>query len=314
MNRMRRILIAALALALVAIVPPAARAAGKPVAVVTTTEDLAAIVREVGGGRVIVQSLCRGYQDPHFVDAKPSFMVQLKKADLFVQIGRDLEVGWAPGLLNGARNARILPGAPGFVDASAQVTILEIPTSVSRTEGDVHPFGNPHYWLDPANGAGMARAIRDGLKRVSPADGAAFDQGCADFERRLAAALPRWKAQAQAAGLRGAKVVTYHRSWPYFARAFGCSVVNYVEARPGIPPSPNHVQGLVAQMKRDGVRLLIMEDFFDARLPQKIARDTGAALVVLPTSVGGEPAIRTYFDLFDRQLALIAQAMKGGAR
>lgn len=292
----------------------AAEAANKPLQVVTTTEDLAAIAREVGGSRVAVAAICRGYQDPHFVDAKPSYMVQLKKADLFVAVGRDLEVGWAPGLLNGARNSRILPGAPGFVDASSQVQVIEIPSSVSRSQGDVHPFGNPHYWLDPTNGIGIARAIRDGLSRVSPADAVLFSQRCADFETRLAAAAPRWKAQAKAIGLTGIKVVTYHRSWSYFARAFGFEVVNYVEPRPGIPPSPNHVQDLVGQMKQGGVRLLIMEDFFDARLPQKIAKDTGTPLVVLPTSVGAENDIKTYFDLFDRQLALIAQGLKGGPR
>ena len=289
-------------------------AAARPLQVVTTTEDLAAITREVGGDRVHVTAICRGYQDPHFVDAKPSFMVLLKKADLFVEVGRDLEVGWAPGLLNGARNRRILPGAPGLVDASRDVAVIEVPSTVSRAQGDVHPYGNPHYWLDPANGAPMARAIRDGLIRVSPADAGLFQQRCADFERRLGEATRRWKAAARANGLAGSKVVTYHRSWSYFARAFGLEVVNVVEPRPGIPPSPNHLADLSAQMKRGGVRLLIMEDFFDPRLPQKISKDTRVPLVTLPTSVGAEPTIRTYFDLFDHQLALLGKALKGGAR
>lgn len=285
-------------------------AAGKPITVITTTEDLAAITREVGGERVKVTSLARGYQDPHFVDAKPSYMVSLKHSDLFVEVGRDLEVGWAPGLLNGARNSKILPGASGFVDASAQVKVLEIPASVSRAQGDVHPFGNPHYWLDPANGAGVARAIRDGLKRASPADAALFDQRCADFEKRLAVAVTRWKQQAQTLGLTGMKVVTYHRSWTYFASAFGLDVVDFVEPRPGIPPSPNHVQELVGVMKAQGVKLLIMEAFFDPRLPQKIAKDTGVPLAVLPTSVGAEDSIHSYFDLFDHLFAELGKALK----
>jgi len=288
-----------------------AQAETRALRVVTTTEDLAAIAREIGGSRVTVESICRGYQDPHFVDAKPSFMVTLKRADLFVEVGRDLEVGWAPGLLNGARNPRILPGAAGFVDASAQVEILEIPASVSRAHGDVHPFGNPHYWLDPVNGAGIARAIRDGLARVAPADAALFRERCADFEKRLAEAVPRLEARAREIGITGARVVTYHRSWSYFARAFGFEVVNFVEPRPGIPPSPNHVADLTTQMKQGRVKLLIMEDFFDPRLPQKIARDTGVPLVILPTSVGAEDGIRSYFDLFDHQLTRIAQALKG---
>ncbi|MEK7329496.1 MAG: metal ABC transporter substrate-binding protein [Candidatus Eisenbacteria bacterium] len=291
-----------------------AHAESKPLQVVTTTEDLAAIAREVGGDRVRVAALCRGYQDPHFVDAKPSYMVQLKNAALFVEVGRDLEVGWAPGLLNGARNPRILPGAPGFVDASSQVQVIEVPASVSRAQGDVHPFGNPHYWLDPANGTPIARAIRDGLIRVSPGDAALFAQRCADFEKRLAEATERWRSTAQSLGLAGTKVVTYHRSWSYFARALGLEVVDFVEPRPGIPPSPNHVQDLVTRMKQGDVKLLIMEDFFDPRLPQKIARDTGVPLVVLPTSVGADETSKTYFDLFDRLFAGIAQALKTGGK
>jgi len=296
-----------------ALVAPA-RSDPKPLSVITTTEDLAAIAREVGGERVRAIALCRGYQDPHFVDAKPSYMVQLRNAALFVQVGRDLEIGWAPGLLNGARNPRILPGAPGFVDASAQVQVIEIPQTVSRSQGDVHPYGNPHYWLDPANGAPIARAIRDGLVRVSPADAALFERRCAEFESRLGAAVARWKAEARSLGLAGRKVVTYHRSWSYFARAFDLEVVDFVEPRPGIPPSPNHVQDLVARMKRGDVALLVMEDFFDPRLPRRISEQTGVPLVILPTSVADEPAIRTYFDLFDRLFAAIGPALEGGTR
>ena len=291
-----------------ALVAPA-RSDLKPLSVITTTEDLAAIAREVGGERVRAIALCRGYQDPHFVDAKPSYMVQLRNAALFVQIGRELEVGWAPGLLNGARNPRILPGAPGFVDASAEVQVLEVPGTVSRAHGDVHPYGNPHYWLDPANGAPIARAIRDGLTRVSPGDAALFARRCADFELRLGAAVARWKSEARAVGLAGRKVVTYHRSWSYFARAFDLDVVDFVEPRPGIPPSPNHLQQLVTRMKQGDVALLIMEDFFDPRLPRRIASQTGVPLVILPTSVADEPAIRTYFDLFDRLFADIGRAL-----
>ena len=292
----------------------AATAFAAPLRVVTTTEDLAAIAREVGGERVVVQALARGYQDPHFVDAKPSYMVALRKADLFVQIGRELEVGWAPGLLNGARNRKILPGAPGFVDASARVEILEIPASASRAQGDVHPFGNPHYWLDPANGGPIARAIRDGLVRVAPADRAAFDARLAGFERRVADETTRLKARARALGVPGMRVVTYHRSWSYWARAFGCEVVDFVEPRPGIPPSPGHVASLAARLKQGDVRLILMEDFFDPRLPRKISADTGVPLAILPTSVGDVPAIRTYFDLFDHQLAAVEQALRGAKR
>ena len=305
---LRRLAALACALLPLAMTVPAL-AAPKTLTVVTTTEDLAAIAREVGGDLVSVASLSRGYQDPHFVDAKPSYMVQIRKADLFVEVGRELEVGWAPSLLNGARNAKVLPGAPGHVDASSQVQVIEIPSSVSRAQGDVHPYGNPHYWMDPSNGAGIAHAIRDGLKRVDPAHAALYDQRTADFDKRLGAAVAKWKQRAGALGLDGMKVVTYHRSWSYFAKAFGLEVIDYVEPRPGIPPSPNHVTELMGTIKSQGVKLLIMEPFFDPRLPQKIAKDAGIPLVVLPTSVGAEPPIKTYFDLFDRILTDLAQAL-----
>jgi zinc/manganese transport system substrate-binding protein len=233
---------------------------------------------------------------------------------VFVQVGRDLEAGWAPGLLAGARNPRILMGAPGYVDASAQVQILEIPALVSRAQGDVHPYGNPHYWLDPMNAIPIARAIRDGLKRVAPAEGGAFDRRCEDFERRAAEAAARWKARARQLGLSGTRFVTYHRSWSYFARAFDVEVVDYVEPRPGIPPSPGHVAQLTARMKQGDVKLLVMEEFFDPRLPQKISRDTGVPLAILPASVGADDTMRTWFDLFDHQLERIASALARGGR
>jgi zinc/manganese transport system substrate-binding protein len=292
---------------------PAARAGGKPLQVVTTTEDLASIAREVGGDRVQVASLSHGYQDPHFVDAKPSYMVTLSHADLFVEVGRELEVGWAPGLVNGSRNPRILPGAPGHVDASSEVQVIEVPAQVSRAQGDVHPFGNPHYWLDPANAAPVAHAIRDGLIRISPGDAELFNARTADFEKRLAAAIERWNAQAKTLGLEGMKVVTYHRSWSYFAKAYGLVVVDYIEPRPGIPPSPNHLQDLITEMKSNAVRVLIMEPYFDTRIAEKVCRDTHVPLAVLPSSVGGEDGVKTYFDLFDRMFADLAKAMKAGS-
>jgi zinc/manganese transport system substrate-binding protein len=199
------------------------------------------------------------------------------------------------------------------VDASGRIEILEIPAAASRAQGDVHPLGNPHYWLDPANGVAIARAIRDGLARVAPADRAAFDARLAAFERRAADETARLKTRARALGVPGMKVVTYHRSWSYWARAFGCEVVDFVEPRPGIPPSPGHVAALAARLKRGDVRLILMEDFFDPRLPRKISADTGVPLAILPTSVAGVPAIRTYFDLFDHQFAAIEQAL-GGAK
>ena len=288
-----------------------ASAATKPLLVVTTTQDLASIAAEIAGDRARVESLTKGYQDPHFVDAKPSLLVKLRKADLFVEVGRDLEVGWVPGLLQSARNSRIQAGGPGFVDASAGVAILEQGAKVGREQGDVHPLGNPHHWLNPANGLVIAANIRDGLARVAPADKATFDARYADFERRLRDRIARWKKDAADMGLTGIKVVTYHRSWPYFADAFGLKVVDYVEPRPGVPPAPRHIQELTAQMKSERIPLLIVEPYFDPKLPARIAQNSGAALLILPPSVGASPEAKDYFSLFDVQLAAIRKALAG---
>ena len=285
--------------------------AGGKLAVVTTTQDLASIAAAIGGDRVSVESLSRGYQDPHFVDAKPSYLLKLRKADLLIEVGRDLEVGWMPGLINNARNKKIQPGAPGFLDASTNVNILEVGARVGREQGDVHPLGNPHYWLNPENGLVVAANIRDALSRLSPADAPGFQQRYAAFETRLKAKIDEWKKTAAGLGLNGMKVVTYHRSWPYFADAFGLDVIDYVEPRPGVPPAPRHVQELVAAMKTQKAGLLIVEPYFDPKLPQQIARNAGVPMVVLPPSVGAVPAAGDFFTLFDAQFDLIRKALGG---
>ena len=290
---------------------PGDASAAKQLLAVTTTQDLGAIATEIAGDRARGETLSKGYQDPHFVDAKPSLLVKLRKADLFVEVGRDLEVGWIPGLLQSARNPRIQSGGPGFVDASTGIAILEQGAKVGREEGDAHPLGNPHHWLDPKNGLVIAANIRDGLARVAPADKAYFDTRYADFERRLRERMAGWKKDAESMGLTGLKVVTYHRSWPYFADAFGLQVVNYVEPRPGVPPAPRHIQELTEQMKSEKIPLLIVEPYFDPKLPARVAQNSGAALVILPPSVGATPEAKDYFSLFDAQLAAIRKALAG---
>lgn len=284
--------------------------AAKKLAVITTTQDLASIAAEVGGDRVQVETLAKGYQDPHFVDAKPSYLLRLRKADLFVEVGRDLEIGWVPGLLQNARNSRILPSGSGFVDASIGVEVLEQGARVGREQGDVHPHGNPHYWLDPSNGLIIAANIRDGLARISPENRAYFESRCADFERRLRERIAAWRGEAESMKLTGSKLVTYHRSWSYFAKAFGCEVVGNVEPRPGVPPAPRHIQDLTGEMKARKVPLLIVEPYFDPKLPGRIARSSGAVLVVLPPSVGAAPEATDYFRLFDAQLMMIRKALE----
>src|SRR5882724_4103862 len=226
--------------------PVAARAQGK-LNIITTTEDLASIAREVGGDHVTVEAMARGYQDPHYVEAKPSFILKLHSADLLVAVGREMEIGWLPPLITQARNAKIQPGADGYLDASLNAKILEIPTGqITRAMGDVHPLGNPHFWLDPDNGKRIAKAVQKKLATMDTANAAAYAQREEDFERRVSAADKGW--QAQMAPYKGAKVVTYHRSWPNFADHFGLDVMGYVEPKPGIPPSPSHTLELIKAM------------------------------------------------------------------
>jgi ABC-type Zn uptake system ZnuABC Zn-binding protein ZnuA len=278
--------------------------AAAPPGVVTTTEDLASLVREVGGDRVRVEALARGYQDPHFVEPKPSFILKLHDADLLVVVGRELEIGWLPPLLTQSRNAKIQPGAAGYLDASAGVRILDIPTGqITRAMGDVHPQGNPHYWLDPDNGRIMAKSIAAALAAVAPADRAYFDQRYADFDRRLGEAQKRWAAAM--APYKGTKVVTYHRSWPNFTERFGLDVIGYVEPKPGIPPSPSHTIDLIAEMKRQQVKVILVEPYFDLRTPDSIARAVGGTVVVLTPSVGGVKDAADYISLFDHNVRLL---------
>ena len=291
--------------------PAEARAAVK---VITTTEDLAALVREVGGDKVEVEALARGYQDPHFVEAKPSFILKLHAADLLVVVGRELEIGWLPPLITQSRNPKVQVGAQGYLDASLTARILEVPAGqVTRAMGDVHPMGNPHYWLEPANGRRIAAAVQAKLAQLRPADAAYFASRYADFDRRLAAAEQRW--QAAMAPFANLKVVTYHRSWPNFAEAFALDVVGYVEPKPGIPPSPSHTLQLMEEMKRLGVKLILVEPYFDLKTPDAIARETGARVLVMLPSVGGEKDVKTYLDLFDYDINRLVSAIKeSGAR
>jgi zinc/manganese transport system substrate-binding protein len=305
---MRRLLIAAVCTLLFA---PGAFAA---INVVTTIEDLAALTREVGGDKVKVEALAKGYQDPHFVEAKPSFIVKLHSADLLVVVGRELEIGWLPPLIQQSRNAKVQVGAEGYLDASLTVKILEIPTGqITRAMGDVHPQGNPHYWLDPDNGRRVAAAVRDKLKALSAADAAYFDARYADFDKRLAEAQKRWDATM--APYKGLRIVTYHRSWPNFCDRFGLEVMGYVEPRPGIPPSPGHTIDLIAEMKRQNVKIVLVEPYFDLKTPRSIGRETGAKVLVILPSVGGEKEVTDYIKLFDYDINLLVGAIKEtGAR
>ena len=292
--------------------PAAAPAADVKVNIVTTTEDLASLTRAVGGDRVTVEALAKGYQDPHVVEPKPSFVLRLQKTDLLVVVGRDLEIGWLPPLVQQSRNARIQPGASGYLDASQGVRILEVPTGqITRAMGDVHPQGNPHYWLDPENGRIIARTIGDRLSQLRPGDRAYFEQQLAAFDARLTAAIGKWTAQV--APFKGTQVVTYHRSFPSFADRFGLDIVGYVEPRPGIPPSPSHTLELIQQMKQQNVKLILVEPYFDLKTPESIARATGGLVLVMPPSVGGVKEAADYFGLFDYNVGRLVGAITAAA-
>jgi zinc/manganese transport system substrate-binding protein len=277
--------------------------------VVTTTADLASITREVGGDRVNVTSIARGYQDPHFVEPKPSFLLLLRKADLLIVVGLDLEVGWLPPLLEQSRNTKVRPGSAGYLDVSSGVEILDRPTgTVNRSMGDVHAMGNPHYWIDPANAIRIAIQISNKLSRLQSKDAAYFASRLNTFKQRMNEANKRWTAAL--APYRGAKIVTYHNSWPNFVRRYGLNVVGYVEPKPGVPPSPSHTFELMNLMKAQKVKAILVEPYFDLKTPKSIAERTGAKLLVLYPSVGARPELDDYFKLFDRNVSELVKVLR----
>jgi ABC-type Zn uptake system ZnuABC Zn-binding protein ZnuA len=303
---MKRILSVVLAFAALASFGSAAEA---KLRVVTSLQDLAAIAQAIGGDRVETFALAKGYQDPHYVDAKPSFVLQLSRADLLIVAGLDLEIGYLRPLLDQSRNGKIHPGNPGYLDASAGCEILQRPTAqVTRAMGDVHPFGNPHYWIDPENGRRIARSIAARLSQLDPGGGAAYQQNLAAFEARLDRKQAEWAAKM--APYAGTKVVTFHNSWPNFAKHFKLDVVGYIEPKPGIPPSPGHTLEIINLIQAQQVPVILVEPYFDKKTPNFIAGKTGATVVTFYPSVGGLPAITDYFTLFDTNVDALIAAVK----
>jgi zinc/manganese transport system substrate-binding protein len=283
-------------------------AAGK-INVIAATQDLASLAAEVGGDRITVEAIAKGYQDPHFVEPKPSFLLKLQKADLLLTVGLQLEIGWLPPLVTQSGNSKIQVGNPGYLDLSQFCQVLEVPTTqVTRAMGDVHPLGNPHYWLDPGNGGRIAKALQNKFSEMRPSDAAYFAQRYADFDKRLTDAQKRWDAAM--APYKGRKVVTYHRSWPNFCERFGLVVVDYVEPKPGIPPTPAHTLAVINTMKRENIKLILVEPYFDLRTPNSIAQATGGQVIVLLPSVGGVKEVNDYFQLFDYDIKLLTSALE----
>lgn len=272
--------------------------------VVATTEDLASIAQAVGGADLEVSHIARGDSDPHFVDAKPSYMVKLASADLVVAVGMDLEVGWLPSLLVGARNPRVQPGSLGYLDASVDILAIDRPTgTIDRSRGDLHPQGNPHYWLDPEGGRSVARVLSARLATLDPDHAAHYAENLAAFELRLTEKEREWAAQM--APLKGAAVIGYHSTFNYLCARYELNVIGFVEPKPGIPPTPSHTLELAAAAKAAGVRLILVEPYHGARAATPIATASGAKVVVVPTSVGGLDGVVDYFGLFDRAVALL---------
>src|SRR2546426_12454843 len=275
--------------------------------VVASTPDLGSITREVGGDRVEVTSLAKGTEDPHFVDAKPSFIRILNQADVLIDGGADLEVGWLPPLILNARNPKIQLGQPSRIVAAEVIKLLEVPSGpIDRSLGDVHPFGNPHFTLDPVNGKLIARLLAERFCAVAPGDCEAFKANLKQFEDKIDARLAVW--QKQMAPLRGAKVVSYHKSYSYFAERFGLRVVNTIEPKPGIPPSAAHVRDLVAQMKAEGVTLILVEPNRERKTPAFLAQETRAKLVLVPSMVGGTKEAGDYLSFFDYIVGTLIEA------
>ena len=274
--------------------------------VVTTTEDLAAIARAIGGATVEVVSLTPGTRDPHFAEAKPSMIRKVYRADLLILVGADMEIGWLPPLLQSARNGRVQPGNAGYLDLSLVVPLLgQMAEPVSRAMGDVHANGNPHYWLDPRNGARMARAIADRLSELDPQQRDSYQARRVDFEQTLARKLEQW--QAALSPVQGQTVIAYHTSFVYLADAFGFTITDEVEPKPGIAPSAAHLSQLVRRIKAEQIDRLIMEPYYERRSAAYLHDQTGIRIAVLPQSVGALPQIKTYFDLFDRIVAILTQ-------
>ncbi len=277
--------------------------------VVATLPDYGSIAMSVGDDLVKVTSIARGSEDPHFVDARPSFVTVLNRADALLEGGLELEIGWLPPLVNAARNRKILSDAPGHVILSRGVHVLDVPTRpVDRTMGDVHPFGNPHYWLDPANGRIMAGTLAAAFARLDPGHAAAYERGAQDFEKKLDARLAEWTRMM--APLRGTKVITYHKSFDYLFQRFGLDLVGTIEPKPGIEPSPTHISALIPQAKAAGVKLVIIEPNRPRKTPEYVASAIGAKLLVLPAMVGGNREATDYLSLFDYDLGKIVEALK----
>ena len=280
----------------------------KTIKVVTTLTDLKSITELIGGDKVSVTSIATGYQNPHFVDPKPSYIISLSNADLFVTIGLDLEIGWSPQLLASSRNTKIQKGAAGYVDASEGVGLLQVPISANRAEGDIHIFGNPHYWLDPLNGKVIARNIANGLERVDPSNKSFYEANLVSFNNKIDLKLKEW--QGKMAAYKGSKIIAYHNEWVYFETRFGLQIVDFMEPKPGIPPTPSQLVKVIKEVTANKIKVIISSPYFTTSSSDVVAKQTGVKELTLATSVGAFDPVKDYFSLFDYNIDNLITVLK----
>jgi ABC-type Zn uptake system ZnuABC Zn-binding protein ZnuA len=275
--------------------------------VVTTLPDLASITKYVGGDHVDVFSIAKGYQNPHFVDPKPSYIVKLSRADMFVTVGLDLELGWAPQLLQSSRNGNIQKGNPGYIDVSEGITLLQVPTTTSREEGDIHIYGNPHYWLDPVRGKQIAQNIYNHLVQIDSKNQEDYSKNLQAFNDKIDQKLAEW--QQRMTPYKNTKVIAYHNEWVYFEQRFGLNIVDFLEPKPGIPPSPSQLVKIINEVKSQDIKLLINSPYYSSSSPEVVARNTNINIVQLSTMTGGYDEIKDYFDLFDYNINKVIEVL-----
>ncbi len=277
--------------------------------VVTTVEGLAALAREVGGRRVSVESLSRGVSDPHFVDANPMLAVKLRNADLLVDVGLELEIGWLPPLVNQSRNADIQPGGRKRLTAASAVQVLDVPTGpVDRSMGDLHPQGNPHFLNDPRAGIAVASAIAARLAEIDPGGAAEYQANLADFRKRTEEEIAGWDRQL--APFRGRKIMIQHKTFSYFLAWSGLVDDGEIEPRPGVPPPPSHLADLVETARRDGVKEIVVESYYDTKSADVVASHAGGKVVVIPGDVGADRGADTYQHYIDEVVSRVVGGLK----
>lgn len=291
-----------LAIALLAAMPAVAA-----LKVVATTSEYGALASQLGGTRVTVTTIAKPTEDPHFVDARPSQIVALNRAAVLIEGGAELEAGWLPQLLDGARNSRIMTGASGRIVASEGVQLLDIPLAADRSQGDTHVAGNPHFMLDPLNARIVAAHITRVFSSLDPAGANLYKNNLAQFESSLKSKMTEWTAAL--APYKGRPIVTYHPTWRYFGRRFGLAADTFLEPKPGIPPSPPHLAKVMRKMQTENIRVLLVEPYQPRKTAEAVASRTNAVLVEVCQFPGGLPGTETYFSLIDTVVKRIAQAL-----